>query len=176
MGYQQMSFLREPELEKACLPVFQGASHASRIRLQECVRHLVMNVTYGRSSGESLAKLSPDGLWLRMFGDCFQVNLEGFFEEYSGIFPTWGMMLDGVVTGLQMSEQFIPEKGLELLPTPTASDWRGCARERHIGGRNNHTSIPAEKLRTGRECPIYMNPNYYEIIMGLPIMWTELRR
>lgn len=114
MSYQQMSFLREPESKKAGLPVFRGASLVSRIRLQECVRHLVMNVTCGLSSGESLARLNPDGLWLRMYGDCFQVNLGGSFEEYSGIFPTWGMMLDGVVTGLPMSEQFIQEKGLVL--------------------------------------------------------------
>jgi hypothetical protein len=48
--------------------------------------------------------------------------MDGSFEEYLGTLPTWGMMLDGVVTGLPMSEQFTPENGSPLLPTPVASD------------------------------------------------------
>lgn len=122
MIYQQMSFLVEPESNQGSLPVFQGASLASRIQLQECVKRLVMNVTFGRSTGESLAKLSPDGSWQRMYGDFYQVKMGGSFEEYSGILPTWGMMLDGVVTGLPMWERFIPENGLQLLPAIVASD------------------------------------------------------
>lgn len=169
-------FIRRTGIKPGELTKVSGGSPANRIRLQECVKRLVMNVTCGRSTGKSLARLDRNGLWLKMYGDFCQVNLDGSFEEYSGILPTWGMMLDGVVTELPMSERFIPESGLELLPTPTASDWKGCARDRHIGGNNNHMSIPAEKLRTGRDCPIYMNPSYYEVIMGLPITWTELKR
>lgn len=122
MDYQQMSLFDEQESDKENLHAFQGASPASLTALQEAVKRLVMNVIYGRSTGESLAKLDQNGLWLKMYGDYFQANLEGFFEEYSEIFPTWGMMLDGVVTELPMSEQFTPESVLQLLPTPLASD------------------------------------------------------
>jgi hypothetical protein len=224
MTYQQMSFIEEQELRGGDSLAFQGASLASRIRLQDCVKHLVMNVICGRSTGESLAKLDQSGLWLRMYGDYCQAKMDGSFEEFSGTLPIWGMMLDGVVTELPMSEQFIPEKGsallptlvasdcgpaaiigkndtfkknksgtlrkvnqngtdgslgltrtLRLLPTMTANDWKGCARNRHIGSKNNHCSNPLEKLRNGPDDPIYLNPNFCEIIMGFPITWTELK-
>lgn len=122
MDYQQMNLFEEQELDQESLPVFQGASHASLTRLLDCVKHLVTNVTCGRSTGESLAKLNQGGLWLRMYGDCCQARMDGSFEEFSETFPTWGMMLDGVVTELPMSERFIPENELQLLPTPVASD------------------------------------------------------
>lgn len=142
MSYQQMSLFEGQESEEENLPAFQGASHASLIRLQECVRRLVMNVTCGRSTGESLAKLDQNGSWLRMYGDCLQANLDGSFEEYSGTFPTWGMMLDGAATGLPMSERFIPESELGLLPTPVASD---CGVGAVIGKNDTFRYTNAER-------------------------------
>lgn len=144
MGYQQMSLFKEQESEEGNSPVFQGASHASRIRLQECVKRLVMNVTCGRSIGESLMSLDPNGSWLKMYGDSYQVNLDGSFEEYSGTLPTWGMMLDGVVTELPMSERFIPENGLPLLPTPVASD---CGPVAIIGENDTFRKTSSGTLR-----------------------------
>lgn len=121
--YQQMSLFGEQELENSV--VYRGASLVSRIRLQENVKHLVTSVTYGLKCGESLGKLSQDGLWEKTYGDYSQVNLDGFFEEYSGIFPSWGMMLDGVVIGLPMWERFIPEKELGLSHTTETSEKYG---------------------------------------------------
>ena len=122
MDFQQMSFLDEQESDRENFVVYQGASLVSRIRLQDCVKHLVTSVIYGEKCGEPLARLNHDGLWLKMYGDYLQANLDGSFEEYSGIFPKWGMMLDGVVIGLQMWERFIPEKELESLPLIVESD------------------------------------------------------
>lgn len=175
MSYQQMSFIDDQELRGGNSLAFQGASLASRIRLQDCVRLLVMNVISGQSTGESLAKLDQNGLWLKMYGDYCQANLDGSFEEYSEILPTWGMMLDGVVTELPMSEQFTPENELQLLPTLVASDYNGSAKSRYVGSTaKNQIGIYA-MLRNGVDDPIYLNPSYCEIIMGFPDRWTELK-
>lgn len=224
MIYQQMSFLEEPESNQGSLPVFQGASPASRIQLQECVKRLVMNVTFGRSTGESLAKLSPDGSWQRMYGDFYQVKMGGSFEEYSGILPTWGMMLDGVVTGLPMWELFIPENGLQLLPTIvasdsgltaiigaedsykltgngtlrkinrqgtdgslgltrtlrllptlTASEYKGVAKNRFWGSPTYRGDKLVSRFRKQKEDLTHLNPDYAELFMGFPMGWTELK-
>ena len=224
MSYQQMSFLEEPESNPGSLPVFQGASPASRIRLQGCVKRLLMNVIYGRSTGESLARLSPDGLWLRMYGDLYQVRLDGSYEEYSEILPTWGMMLDGVVIGLPMSERFIPESELQLLPTVvasdsgltavigtgdiyritnngtvrkinrkgtdgsigltrtlkllptlTASEYKGVSRNRFWGSPTYRGDKLASRFRTQKEDLTHLNPDYAELFMGFPTGWTVLK-
>jgi hypothetical protein len=70
--------------------------------------------------------------------------MDGSFEEYSGIFPTWGMMLDGVVTELPMSEQYIPDSGLELLPTVVASD---CGPAAIIGKNDTYRKTKNGTLR-----------------------------
>ena len=60
-------------------------------------------------------------------------------------------------------------KGLEhsLLPTPTASMWKGTARSRYPG-ENYRGSFTQEALRKSIEDPQYINPDYAELIMGFP--------
>ena len=61
-----------------------------------------------------------------------------------------------------------------LIPTPTASDYKGGARQRFLGGgyyRNNLRDL-LESTPLGRIGP--MNPEYLEYVMGFPIGWTEL--
>ena len=187
MIYEQMSFIDEPELRGGNSLAFQGASLASRIRLQDCVKRLVTNVTYGRSTGEPLAKLDQNGLWLKMYGDYLQVKMDGSFEEYSGILPTWGMMLDGVVTGLPMSEQFTEENGLRLLPTPTANLEKGYSpgsagkklagiKTRDSGamigsGLNNEKELLSYYRWEGQNL---LNPLFLELMMGFPEQWIEI--
>ena len=140
-----------------------------------------MNVTYGRSTGASLMKLSPSGLWLKMYGDSYQANLDGSFEEYSEILPAWGMMLDGVVTELPMSEQFTPESGLELLPTPQASDAIAWTK---VKKTDMQTSLYKHEMKGHAKKTIHylmyqgytanQSAEYYEMMMGFPKGWTEL--
>ena len=172
MIYQQMNLFGEQEEQK--LQSFRGASHASRTLLQDCVKRLVMSVICGLSTGESLAKLGRNGSWLKMYEDYCQARMDGFFEEYSGIFPTWGLMLDGVAFELPMSERFTPENGLRLLPTMGASEWKGATKKRYIGSKWYHGSKCAEGLRTSENDPQYLNPNFAEVFMGFPMGWTEL--
>lgn len=208
MIYQEMRFEIKPELSDRLL--YQGGSHANRTALQESVKHLVMNVTCGRKCGALLAKLLPDGLWAKMYGDCFQAKMDGSLEEYSEILPTWGMMLGGVLMEPQMSERYIKENGLELLPTvlasetwagkckstqqklgskhsmgltdvikmlptPTASDYKGGIRRKNskkmMSNLKEHVYIFCEQqTRT-----IYLNPQFLESMMGFPTGWTELK-
>lgn len=172
-------FIRRTGIKPGELTVISGggASHVSRIRLQDCVKRLVTNVIFGRSTGVSLAKLSHDGLWLKMYGDSYQANLDGSFEEYCGILPTWGMMLGGVVIELPISEQFIPENGLGLLPTPQSSDWKSRwgtknALEKHL--KSNHQIRLADTLRSWNLIKGEIIENY-EKMMGFGIGWTELK-
>lgn len=80
----------------------------------------------GLNTVGSLAKLSQNGLWLKMYGGYCQQNLWGELGETSDLFcqtwPKWGMMRHGVVTELQMSARHIKGKGYLLWPTAVASD------------------------------------------------------
>ena len=101
-----------------------GVSLASLTQLQDSVRELVTNVTSGRSSGVSLAKLSPDGSWLRMCRDSFQPPLDGSFEVYSGTCPRWGTLLGGVLSELSTWERRTDVIGSLSWPTPTNRDYK----------------------------------------------------
>lgn len=169
----QLSLFEKEESPKKS-PCYRGGSHANRIALQESVKRLVTNVTYGRSTGDSLAKLSQDGLWLKMYGDCFQAKLDGSFEEYSETLPTWGLMSDGVLIQPVGLELYIDESEFFLLPTPNASMWRGAAKTRYKGSKNYHASHTPEALRSGIDDYQYINPNFVELLMGFPIKWTDL--
>ena len=74
----------------------------------------------------SLAKLGPDGSWQRMYGDSCQYLLpgltEGGLELYSETWPTWGIVQDGVVTGLATLAHPTEERGSLLWHTPRANE------------------------------------------------------
>ena len=63
-----------------------------------------------------------------------------------------------------------------LIPTPTASEYRGAAAQRFAGGgyyRHRLCEL-LECTPLGRIGP--MNPEYLEYAMGYPIGWTESKR
>ena len=161
---------------------YRGASLASRTALQESVKRLVMSVIYGRKCGESFAKLSRDGLWLKMSGDYCQAKMDGSFEEYSEILPTWGLMLDGVLIELPMSERFTPESGLRLLPTPTAGDAEAWTKKTKIDTKtsiwktwkNKHTDRPINHFMWNG-LSASQSAEIYETIMAFPKHWAKLK-
>lgn len=174
MSYQQMSL--EPSQDWTGSIVYRGGSRASRTALREAVKRLVTNVTYGRSSGELLASLSPSGLWRKMYRGYYQAKMDGSLEEFSETFPRWGMMLDGVLIQQQQLEPYIDENGWQLLPTPTASDYKGgCLRKnskKQMSNLKEHIYMYSQEQTRS----IYLNPQFLEQIMGFPIGWTEQRR
>lgn len=107
----------------------------SRVRtLARQVKELVSAIKTGRlpeaDSGlntlGSLAKLGPDGLWQKMYGDSCQYLLpgltEGGLELYSETWPTWGIVQDGVATGLPMLVRPTKERGSSSWHTPRANE------------------------------------------------------
>ena len=179
MNSQLNLFENEQDLKPSI--VYRGASLASRTALQESVKRLVTNVICGRKCGASLAKLSRDGLWLKMSGDYCQAKMDGSFEEYSEILPRWGLMLDGQLIQPHGLEPCIDESGWRLLPTPIASDAEGGVdrRQRTNTGRVMASSgnTAGLKLRSIL-CDAFQiqrpHPVIYEAIMGYPIGHTEL--
>jgi hypothetical protein len=69
---------------------------ASPTALPAAVKGLVMSVISGRSYIESFAKLGPDGSWEKMSGDYFQMSMGLSSEPFSGTWPKWGILSDGV--------------------------------------------------------------------------------
>lgn len=162
------------EQESKISPSYRGGSLASLTALRESVRHLLMNVICGRSTGESFAKLLPSGSWARMSQDCFQASLDGSLEEYSETWPKWGMMLDGVAYAPHGLEPFINEREYSLLPTPTASDAKGSPRGRF---RGTQSWTPSNLREVFRECQTdgeYPHPEFVEWMMGFDTGYTDL--
>lgn len=173
MNSQQMTFISEPDVLLGGSLVYQGGSLASRIAVQDSARHLVTSVICGPKCGESLAKLSPDGLWLKMFGDYFQAKMDGSFLEFSGILPTWGMMWAGELQALPQLEPSIDESEWRLLPTPVASDCKGgCVRKDgslQMSNLKEHLMIFCKRpMRT-----IYPNPQFVASMMGFEKDWAK---
>jgi len=97
-------------------------SRASPTVLQENVLRLVMNVISPGNLKESFGRLNPDGSLLRTSRGYAQANLDGFLESSCMTFPRWGILSDGVVGELRMSEPAIEENGSLLLPTLNTCD------------------------------------------------------
>mgnify|MGYP006949399226 CR=1 FL=1 len=172
-------FGNEQDLKKS--PSYQGGSLANLTALQDSVNRLVMSVTSGQSTGESLAKLNRDGSWLKMFGGCSQVKMDGSFWEFSETCPSWGLVLDGVLIQPLGLEPYIDESEFSLLPTPTASDGQAYIKKSQT---NTKMSIWKGWLKKKQDRPINhfmwnglsinQSAEIYEMIMGFPKEWTDL--
>ena len=202
MTLQQMSFLEEPEEKRSI--VFRGGSRANRIAVLESVRRLEMNVTYGPKCGELLAKLSPDGLWLKTYGDYYQAKMDGSFLEFSGTLPTWGTMWRGELRAQPQLEPFIegnesqsllgtltannrvrserfrigrrpnPAEVIKLIPTITASDYKGGCLRKNSQKQLSNLKEFVYTFSEEQTRSIYLNPQFCEELMGFPKGWTEL--
>jgi hypothetical protein len=117
MSQQKIS---EDDAEE-CRPLSAEDSHASLILLQENVKVLVMSVTSGRTSGESFAKLGPDGSWQKTSQGSVQQKMDGSTEEFCETWPEWGIVSAGVAGKLPISALPNIENGYLLWPTPTPS-------------------------------------------------------
>lgn len=169
---QESLFMNEQDIKRQ--PFYRGGSRANLIALQESVWRLLTSVICGPSTGVSLAKLSPCGLWLKMYGDCFQAKMDGSFEEYSEICPTWGLMLDGVLIQPPMLAPCIDESEFSLLPTIVAREGKGSAKNRYVGSPYFRGAKMSEGLRTGFNDATCLNPSFAELVMGFPFGWTDL--
>src|SRR3990167_6961847 len=100
MVLQSQTLNQQVQMGNAPLTSSPPAGRANLIRLQESVKHLVTSVTSGRRSGVFCRRLNPDGSWERTSQACLPLKGESSSVESSLTWPRWGMMLDGVLTGL----------------------------------------------------------------------------
>ena len=90
--------------------------------------------------------------------------IEGL-DEFSETWPRWGLMLDGECLDLTTWAPIITAKGAGSWPTPChgSSRWGGTFQE--VGGSKN-------KLRGTPTGKLYVNPDFWESLMGWVIGWT----
>lgn len=110
---------------------------------------------------ESLAKYDPDTrLWKTR-----QLSLIEGSERCSVIWPNWGFLHAGECWDQTMLAPSTPAKDAGSWPTPChgSSHWGGTFQE--VGGSQN-------KLRGTPIGKLYVNPDFWESLMGWPIGWT----
>ena len=133
----------------------------------------------GLNTQGSLAKLGPDGLWQKMYGDSCQFLLpgltEGGLELFSETWPTLGIVRDGIVTGLVTSAHHTEENGSSSWPTPTMRDYKGARKAETfmLTGRCVDTNSLPDAIRESAQHGS-LNPSWVEILMGFAIGWTDV--
>lgn len=90
--------------------------------------------------------------------------IEGW-AEFSETWPRWGLMRDGECSDQTTSAPTITARGRGSWPTPChgSPKWGGTYQE--VGGSLN-------KLRGTPTGKLYVNPDFWESLMGWPIGWT----
>jgi hypothetical protein len=91
--------------------------------------------------------------------------IEGL-AEFSETWPRWGLMLNGECLDLTTWAPITEGSGSGFWPTPChgSSHWGGTFQE--VGGSKN-------KLRNTPIGKLYVNPDFWESLMGWPIGWTD---
>ena len=94
-----------------------------------------------------------------------QCSLIEGLDEFSETWPRWGSMLDGECLDLTTLAPTTAAKGVGSWPTPChgSSRWGGTFQE--VGGSKN-------KLRGTPTGKLYVNPDFWESLMGWVIGWT----
>jgi len=86
-------------------------------------------------------------------------------SEFSETWPAWGLMLAGECLDLTTWAPTTAARGSGSWPTPChgSSHWGGTFQE--VGGSGN-------KLRNTPTGKLYVNPDFWESLMGWPIGWS----
>ena len=177
LEHSQRSDLLPMELPSMSL---QAVFHAKTLALLESKQGSgkELEADCGASAFVLLASYDPNTQSLRTLQTCFLAHQNGQVDglaEFSQTWPPSGMMRNGKIYQRQPWALAIADQESGLLPTPTASQWRGAARKRYKGSPHYKGSFTVEALRHSIDCPQYANPDFVEAIMGFPTRWTELK-
>lgn len=142
-------------------------------------------VGYGNSMPESWTKYDPDSSSWKTSQACL---LTGLSESFWGMWPRWGLMLNGQCFQPQQSEPPIFENESYLLPTPTAHmgqfpmvSWETAENKLKNGQRKSGVKIGSDLcwdlgvnylLNGYKKFPAWVNPHFCEWMMGWPIGWS----
>jgi hypothetical protein len=127
-----------------------------------------------------------------------QCSLIEDWEQFSGIWPNSGSMLNGECWERQILEQSTTEKEYGLLPdnekffhTPTTGSSGGSNSRKAMvkrgvtwptpttpsgGGNAGGSGAHKNAIKNGTYIPSSINPNLYEWLMGWPQGWTDLKQ
>lgn len=112
----------------------------NRTLLPGSAKPQTMTATSGPKCSESFARLSPDGLWLKMCQGCFHPRLDGSVEEFSGTWPRAGILSGGTAYQRQPLARRIKERessSSENWLTPDAHCTRGNLTRENLQRRMN---------------------------------------
>lgn len=152
------------------LTLFPEDSLASRSLLQGSSAARRMTAISGRKCLELSESCGPLGLLEKML-------LESLEWHSTMCFLTWKAKATPqgrLYYQLQVSEPCIDDTGQRLLPTLTASEWRGVAKSRYWGSGTYRADKLASRFRTRSEDMTHIDPDYAEAYMGFPMGWTVL--
>jgi hypothetical protein len=180
---------------KELLMSYQAAFRAKTYLPQEKAQELMeSDQECGKKWHGSFTKFDPNlFLW-----KTHQCSLVEDWEQFSGIWPNSGSMLNGECWERQILEQNTTEKEYGLLPdnekffhTPTTgasggSNSRKALKKRKEaiwptpttpsgGGNAGGSGAHKNALKHGTYIPSLINPNLYEWLMGWPQGWTDLK-
>lgn len=152
------------------LTLFQGDSPASHSPFPGTDEARRMTVTSGRKCLELSKNSGPLGLLEKML-------LESSEWHSTMCFLTWKAKATPqgrLYYQLQVSEPCTDDTEQRLLPTLTASEWRGVAKNRYWGSSTYRADKLASRFRRQSEDMTHINPDYAEAYMGFPTGWTVL--
>jgi hypothetical protein len=156
---------------KTILISFMEDFHARTSALQDMER--AWRESEAAFIGRSIAwpvKSSPRSYSLKM---CQRSSVEEDQPWWSRL-PKWGTIVDGVLYPLRPLEPATEEKGFLYLPTIGANEFMGSSKARYRGSPKFRGAKMSEGLRNSENDPIYIHPNFAEVVMGYPIGWSEL--
>ena len=156
-------------LGRELLTLYLADFHAPTFQQQDEAQVLMEKpLECGEKWRASFTKYDPD---LRLW-KTHQCSLLGDLDEFSETWPQWGLMHDGECWEQRMSEQITNATEFGLLPTPVKSDYKGTSKNSKFQSR----SIQYRAWDDGTEAStLYPNPLAYEVLMGWPQRWTDLK-
>lgn len=133
--------------------------------------------TYPRPERKPVSRVTPAAFgatWQELFATydrasrSWKIPQLSLIEESTSCsvtWPRWGFMQDGECWDQTMLAPFTPAPGAGSWPTPChgSSHWGGTFQE--AGGSQN-------KLRGTPTGKLYVNPDFWESLLGWPIGWT----
>lgn len=113
-------------------------------------------VTSGLSSSESFASFGPDGSWLKMSQDYYQVMMDGSLEPFLGTWPRSGTMRNGNAFRRRPLVRRIFGTGSTSWPTPTVHGMEGRNTRYAQGGTPLSAAVrmwPTPNATDGEKAP-----------------------
>lgn len=148
-----------------------GDSPASPSPLRGTVEERMTLATSGPRSSPLFAIYDPASSSWRT---CQVSLLTNTLAPYSKSWPKQGTMRNGVCFQRRRLGHGTRGKGSSFLPTPSAHESKGSQRNRYRDSPDYRGAKMSEGLRTCSTDPIYLNPSFGELAMGLPKDWTVL--